>query len=192
MNSAHFLGLLDGPPPVSYVQDSLNDLPSIYPLRVTVALVGAAYRVTFPMEMGDVQPLTMISKAFNQTQTSVEIVRGVSPGPKLALQLDGATTSYLNFRDDNITDAILTEEFQNLFKIRCPPSLNNPQLAPSIVYVEEFESSISSDQTLDVTDVSFCGRGSMRNSTLNLVLETPCPLISCVSLTRSPMEVRSR
>ena len=119
--------------------------------------------------MGDVPPLTFISTAFNQTQTAKEIVRGSPSNSKIAFQLDEATTSYLNFRDDNITDAILTNEFMNLFDIRCPPSLNNPQVTSSIVYVEEFEASSSYDQGLDVTDMAFCGRGALRNSSQSLI-----------------------
>ena len=92
--------------------------------------------------MGDVPPLTYISKLYNQTQSGIEIVRGVPSNSKIAFQLDGATTNYLNFRDDNITDAILESEFKNLFSIRCPPSLNDPQTTTSIIYSEEFESTI--------------------------------------------------
>lgn len=165
-----FIGQLDGPPFPQDVQDALNDLPTISPLSVTVALVGTAYRVTFPVEMGDVPPLTVISVAFNQTQTSVEITRGSASNTKLALQLDGATTSYLNFRDDNITNSILTNEFLNLFTIRCPASLNNPQQTPSIVYAEEFESGNSyNNEVYDIREMAFCGKDSLRNSSQYLV-----------------------
>ena len=161
---------MDGPPFPQEVQDALNDLPTISPLSVTVTLVGTAYRVTFPVEMGDVPPLTVISVAFNQTQTSVEITRGNSSNTKLALQLDGATTNYLNFRDDNITNSILTNEFLNLFTIRCPASLNNPQQTPSIVYAEEFENvNPYNNELYDIRDMAFCGQNSLRNSSQYLV-----------------------
>lgn len=161
---------MDGPPFPQEVQDALNDLPTISPLSVTVVLVGTAYRITFPVEMGDVPPLTVISVAFNQSQTSVEITRGNASNTKLAFQLDGATTTYLNFRDDNITNAILTDEFLNLFTIRCPSSLNNLQQNPSIVYAEEFESGNSYNNELyDIREMSFCGKNSLRNSSQYLV-----------------------
>lgn len=115
--------------------------------------------------MGDVPPFTYISKAYNQTQLGIEIVRGVASNSKVAFQLDGAITNYLNFRDDNITDAILETEFKNLFTIRCPPSLNNLETTLSIVYAEEFESASSYDQTTyGLKDVTFCGRGALRNA----------------------------
>ena len=119
--------------------------------------------------MGDVPLFTVISTAFNQTQTGTEIVRGIASNTMIALQLDGATTSYLNFRDDNITDDILSSEFINLFSIRCPPSLNNPQVTPSIIYMEEFELSSTFDDSYDVTDMAFCGRGALRNSSQYLI-----------------------
>lgn len=162
-------GLLDGPPPPQDIQDALNDLVTIFPLSVTVALVGAAYRVTFPVEMGDVPLFTVISTAYNQTQTSTEIVQGIASNTMIAFQLDGATTDYLDFLDQNITDATITSEFMNLFSIRCPPSLNNINTTQSIVYVEEFEDSGSYDQTFDITDMAFCGRGALRNSSQNLI-----------------------
>ncbi|CAF3595884.1 unnamed protein product [Rotaria sordida] len=164
-----YTGLLDGPPPPQDIQDALNDLPTIFPLSVTVVLVGTAYRVTFPVEMGDVSPFTVISAAYNQTQRATEIVQGIPSNSKIAFQLDGATTSYLNFRDDNITDAILRDEFMNLFNIRCPPSLNNPLTTPSIVYTEEFEVTGSFDESFDIKDMAFCGRGALRNSSQNLI-----------------------
>jgi hypothetical protein len=154
---------------VQDVQDALNDLVTIFPLSVTVALVGIAYRVTFPVEMGDVPLFTVISTAYNQTQTATEIVQGIASNSKIAFQLDGATTSYLNFRGENITDDTLTSEFMNLFNIRCPPSLNNPDTTQSIVYTEEFEASDSYDETFDITDMAFCGRGALRNSSQYLI-----------------------
>ena len=162
-------GLLDGPPQPQYIQDSLNDLPTIFPLSVTVALVGTAYRVTFPVEMGNAPLFTIISTGFNQTQTATEIVQGITSGASIAFQLDGKTTDYLNFRDDNITNDILTSEFINLFNIQCPPSLNNPQTTPAILYTEEFEDSNPFDESYDITNMAFCGRGALRNSSLNLI-----------------------
>ncbi|CAF4657274.1 unnamed protein product [Rotaria sp. Silwood1] len=153
--------LLDGPPFTQFVQDALNDLPTIYPLTVSVALVGTAYRVTFPVEMGDVPPLTVISTGFSGTVNATEIIRGVPSASKIAFQLDGAITNYLNFRDDDITSAILTNEFKNLFNIRCPPSLNDPQVAPTVVYSDEFEEPSPYDDTFTIEDMAFCGRGAV-------------------------------
>ncbi|CAF3294041.1 unnamed protein product [Rotaria sp. Silwood2] len=161
--------LLDGPPFTQFVQDALNDLPTIYPLTVSVALVGTAYRVTFPVEMGDVPPLTVISTGFSGIVNATEITRGVSSASKIAFQLDGAITNYLNFRDDDITSAILTNEFKNLFNIRCPPSLYDPQVAPTIVYSDEFEEPSPYDDTFTIEDMAFCGRGAVRNSTVHIV-----------------------
>lgn len=119
--------------------------------------------------MGDVPSLTVISVEYNQTRNGTEIVPGVSTGLYTAFELDGGVTSYFNFRDDNITDAMLTNEFKALFTIRCPLSLYNDQIAPSIVYSEEFESSGTFDESLDIRDMAFCGRGALRNSSQYLV-----------------------
>ncbi|CAF3773837.1 unnamed protein product [Rotaria sp. Silwood1] len=161
--------LLDGPPQPEVVQEALNDLPTIFPLSVTVALVGTAYRVTFPIEMGDVPLLTVISTAFSRPQTATEIVQGIASGLKIAFRLNGAITNYLNFREDDISETTLETEFMNLFNIRCPPSLNNQQAAPSIVYINEFEISSPYDETFIITDMAFCGRRALTNSNEYLV-----------------------
>ncbi|CAF4003686.1 unnamed protein product, partial [Rotaria magnacalcarata] len=161
--------LLDGPPTPAFIQDALNDLPTIFPFSVTVALVGTAYRVTFPVEMGNVPLLTVISSAYNHSITAVEIVQGITSASQIAFTLDRATTNYMDFINDNITDAILTDQFMNLFNIRCPPSLNNPQVSSSIVYADDFEDVGCSNDTLNIIDMAFCGCGALKDSSQYLV-----------------------
>ncbi|CAF3272452.1 unnamed protein product [Rotaria sp. Silwood2] len=119
--------------------------------------------------MGDVQLLTVISTAFSRPQTATEIVRGIASGLKIAFRLNGATTNFLDFRQDDISETTLRTEFMNLFNIRCPPSLNNQQAAPSIVYINEFEISSPYDETFIITDMAFCGRRALTNSNEYLV-----------------------
>jgi hypothetical protein len=155
-----YLVILDGASMPANVQMALNDLPTIYPLTVSVNLSYTSYQVTFPVEMGDIPLLTIISSAFDSPQNASEIVKGVASGSKLAFELDGATTHFLDLWDDNITDDVLQNEFHELFNIRCPPSLNNQDATPSIVYVDEFETEIVYDETTAITDMAFCGHSS--------------------------------
>ncbi|CAF1349598.1 unnamed protein product, partial [Rotaria sp. Silwood1] len=133
-----YTGVLNGRPTASIVQTALNDLPTIYPLSVRVQSTSTLYIITFPVEMGDVPLLNVISTAVNEPNVT-ETVQGVASGTKLAFQLDGAMTRYLDFVNNNLTEANLTLAINELFTIRCPVSLNNPQATPSIVYVQEFE-----------------------------------------------------
>jgi hypothetical protein len=141
-----YLVILDGTPETDIIEMALNDLPTIYPLQVAVTLVYTSYRVTFPVEMGDVPPLTIISSAFVSPQNATEVVKGNASNLKLAFELDGATTHFLDFWNDEITDEVLQNEFGELFTIRCPPSLNNQEATPSIIYVQEFETGIVYDE----------------------------------------------
>ncbi|CAM4838515.1 unnamed protein product [Rotaria magnacalcarata] len=166
-----YTALLDGPPEATVVQDALNDLPTIFPLSVTVTLVHSAYRVTFPVEMGDVSLLTVISTAFERPQTAAEIVQGIASRSKIAFRLNGATTSYLDFEANAVTESTLRSEFMNLFNIRCPPSLNNRHATPSIVHVNEFEVSNSFNETFNIEDQAFCGRSALTSSRQCLVCE---------------------
>ena len=158
---------------VDYVQSALNDLPTIYPLTVSVVAPYESYVITFPVEMGDVPPLVIISSIFANARNATEIVAGVASGSKLAFQLDGAITKYLDFWNENITNEILQNTFREIFTIRCPPSLNNQQVTPSIVYVNDFETSNSYDETTPLVDSAFCGRNraTYSGSTLSLVTE---------------------
>lgn len=119
--------------------------------------------------MGDVPPLRFISTANNQSRTAIEIVQGVSSNAKIAFELDGMITSYMDFQNNAVTSAILTNEFQNLFSIKCPPSLVNQAATPSIIYAEDFEQVNNYDDQSELRDVAFCGRGSMKTSTQQLV-----------------------
>src|SRR5437868_3613919 len=102
----HLVILQEAPDPV-VVQTALNDLPTIYPLTVTVILDYTSYNITFPVEMGDVPPLTVISWAYTSPQNATVVVKGVASGSQLGFELNGATTHFLDFWNDNITNQIL-------------------------------------------------------------------------------------
>lgn len=158
-----FSGLLNGRPTAATVQASLNDLPTIYPLSVTVTATSTLYIVTFSMEMGDVPLLTVVSNSVNEPNVT-ETVQGVASGTKIAFQLEEAITSYFDFVNTNVTQASLTSALNEIFTIRCPVSLNNPKAVPSIVYVQEFET-CTFDETL-IRSSAFCGQCSSRGNTL--------------------------
>ncbi|CAM2722167.1 unnamed protein product [Rotaria socialis] len=159
-----YTGLLNGQPTAAIVQAALNDLATIYPLSVRVQLTGSFYIITFPIEMGDVPLLNIISTATNQPNIT-ETVQGVASGTKLAFQLDGVTTSYLDLTNSNLTQSNVTSNFNQLFSIRCPVSLNNLQATSSIVYVQEFEANCVYDETR-ITSNAFCGQCSLIGNTL--------------------------
>ncbi|CAM4971603.1 unnamed protein product [Rotaria socialis] len=156
-----YTAMIEGASYASTVEDALNDLPNIYPLAVSVQLVHITYEVTFPIEMGDVSLLTIISTAFNSPQNATETVQGLASNTKLAFRLDGATTKYFDFSNDVITNTMLTNAFDQLFTIRCPPSLNNRQAISSIVYVNEFETGTVYNDSNSITDMAFCGRNAL-------------------------------
>ena len=149
--------MLRDAPNVEMVEMALNDLPTIYPLRVTVRLVFTSYRVTFPVEMGDIPPLSIISSAYNTPRNATEITNGTASGDRLAFELDGAVTHFLDFRNGDITSGGLQTEFKDLFSIRCPSSLNNRAADSSIVYVEEFERTVTYPEDTLLTEKAFCG-----------------------------------
>lgn len=167
------IGLLEGPPHPDLVQEALNDLPTIFPFSVSVALVGSAYRVTFPVDMGDVSSLTIISTAYTSPQNATERVRGLGSGLRLAFRLNGLTTNYLNFGDADITNETLKTEFMSLSDIRCPPSINNAQATPSIMYVNDFEVTRSYDDPFTIRNMAFCGRSALTDLSQPLVIGNP-------------------
>ncbi|CAF4573652.1 unnamed protein product [Didymodactylos carnosus] len=81
------------------VANALNDLPSIYPLQVTVMATslssGTQYQITFPAEMGDGALVNVITTG---TSNVTEIVQGVASGSKCAFQIDGTLTSYIDLQ----------------------------------------------------------------------------------------------
>ncbi|CAF3361993.1 unnamed protein product [Rotaria sp. Silwood1] len=161
-----YTAILEGATDAIIIQDALNDLATIYPLMVTVAFVGTAYEVTFPIEMGDVSLLTIISIAFINPQYVIESVQGVASGTKLAFRLDGATSNYFDFRTGVVTNAMLTNSFNQLFTIRCPPSLYDQQTISSIVYSNEFETANPYDDSIIITNMAFCGRDALTSGYL--------------------------
>jgi len=48
------LGSFTGRPTAAAIQAALNDLPTVYPLTVSVSATSTLYTITFPVEMGDV------------------------------------------------------------------------------------------------------------------------------------------
>ncbi|CAF3962866.1 unnamed protein product [Rotaria sp. Silwood2] len=166
MHNNEYLAILEGATDAIVIQDALNDLATIYPLMVTVAFVGIAYEVTFPIEMGDVSLLTIISTAFINPQYAIESVQGVASGTKLAFRLDGATSSYFDFRTSVVTNVMLANAFNQLFTIRCPPSLYDQQATSSIVYSNEFETANPYNDSIITSNMAFCGRGALTSDYL--------------------------
>ena len=91
------------------LEEALNNLPTLYLSNwpVTVSLAFTSYRMTFPVEMGDVPPLVMISNGLADPLNATELVKGVGSGSRLAFDLDGAMTHFLDFENDEITGDIL-------------------------------------------------------------------------------------
>ena len=155
-----FLGLLDYPS-AAVLERALNDLPTIYPLQVTVTLF-TSYRIRFPIEMGDVPLLTIIS-SFNTNQNNVTVIQqGIADGSRIAFELDGSITNYIDFSADiPPTNMMLENELKSLFAIRCPSSLIDKAADSSIVYADDFEtSSIYYNTVNDLLTNAFCGRSS--------------------------------
>jgi hypothetical protein len=149
------------PTPVA-IQIALNDLPTIAPLSVSVSATSTLYIITFPAEMGDVPLLTCISSSTN-APNATEVVQGVASGSKIAFALDGQLTNYVDFTT-NVTNTSLYTTINNLFGIRCPPSINNPTVTPSIVYLQDFENCVYDDTP--VTTNAFCGQCSSNTNIL--------------------------
>ena len=143
------------------IQAALNDLPTIYPLSVLVEATSTLYRITFPQEMGNVPLLTCISSASSQPNIT-ELTQGIESGTKVAFELDGQLTDYVDFVNTNVTQAQLTTLFNSLFSIQCPPSLIDPHSTPSIVYAQDFETNCVFDET-PITTNAFCGQCSLND-----------------------------
>ena len=112
--------------------------------------------------MGNVPLITCVSTSPNQP-TVTELVQGVASGGKLAFALDGQLTNYINYTA-NVTQAQILQSIKNIFGIQCPPSINNPQATPSIVYSQDFENCVY-DET-PVTTNAFCGQCSFNGNSL--------------------------
>ena len=151
-------------PSAEYLEEALNDLPTIYPLRVTVTVPHSSYLVTFPNDMGDVPLLTIISDGSLGPLNSTEKVKGVPTGSKLGFELDGSTTRMIHIEQtDQDTQSTLQYEFDRLFRFQCPPSLYDPASTSSIVYSDDFEL----NNPYSSRD-AFCGRRSV-NSYYSLI-----------------------
>lgn len=158
------IAILTGRPTAAVVQAALNDLPSIYPLSVTVEATSTLYLVRFPTAMGDVPLLTCIGSSSNQANIT-EMTAGVASGEKVAFVLDGQVSSYVDFVNTNVTQTTLKSVLNELFSIRCPPSLNDPLSTPSIVYAQDFELNCVFDETSIRTN-AFCGQCSSNDNSL--------------------------
>lgn len=161
-----FSAVIDGAPTTDYVQRALNSLPTIYPKQVTVALQYDSYRVTFPSEMGDVPPFTIISPSFSSPRNATEIQKGVSASSESVVELDGATSRYMDFTSSTFNGQVFETEFLRLFVIKCPASLYDQEFDSSIVYVNDFESYGSSNVGYKLTDLAFCGQNSITHGYL--------------------------
>jgi len=159
-----YTAIQTGRPTAVALQAALNDLPTIYPLRVTVAATSSLYTITFPAEMGDVPLLTCISSSLNSPNVT-EVTAGVDSGSKIAFALDGQLTDYIDFVNTNVTQAALRQAFNNIFSIQCPPSINDQTATPSIAYIQDFESNCVYDET-PITTQAFCGQCSYNGNSL--------------------------
>ncbi|CAF3431137.1 unnamed protein product [Rotaria sp. Silwood1] len=153
-----FRATFTGRPTATTIQTALNDLPSIFPLTVSVSATSTLYFITFPIAMGDVPLLTCISLSSNIPNIT-EVTQGVSSGSKLFFSLNDQFTNSIDFINTNITQTNLLTLFNNLFSIRCPPSINNAQITSSIVYVQDYETNCIYDTT-PITINAFCGQCS--------------------------------
>lgn len=136
----------------------MNDLPSIAPLTVSVTATSSLYYITFPIEMGNVELLSCISSS-SMMPNITEIIQGVSSGSIVSFSLDDQYTNPINFADETINQTSLLTVFNSLFTIRCPPSINNMALTSSIVYLRDYETSCTYDET-SITTNAFCGQCS--------------------------------
>lgn len=118
--------------------------------------------VTFPPEMGNVPLLTCVSTSPN-APIVIEVVQGVASGSKIAFELDGQLTDYIDYTA-NVTQAQIYASFNNIFGIQCPPSIIDPQ-TPTVVYARDFESNCVYDET-PVTMNAFCGQCSSNGNTV--------------------------
>ena len=158
------LAILTGRPTTSVLQAALNDLPTISPLSVSVSATSTVYYITFPVELGNVPLLICISSS-STPPIITEITQGISSGTKLFFSLDDQFTNPIDFLTTSITQTNLLAIFNNLFSIRCPPSINNAAITPSIVYVQDFESNCYYDET-PIKLNAFCGQCSYIGNTL--------------------------
>lgn len=113
--------------------------------------------------MGDVPLMTCASTSPN-LPSIVEVVQGVASGSKIAFELDGQLTNYIDYTA-NLTQAQISASFNRIFGIQCPPSINNPTTTPSISYAQDFESNCVYDET-PVTTNAFCGQCSSNGNTI--------------------------
>ncbi|CAF3091006.1 unnamed protein product [Rotaria socialis] len=158
-----YTALLTGQPTTDVVEAALNDLPTIYPHTVTVTATSTLYIITFPSEMGNVPLVTCISTSGNAPVIN-ETVQGVASNTAIAFSLNGMTTDYIDFTT-NVTQANLMAQFNKLFSILCPISINNAQATQSIVYLQDFETGCVFDET-NIRSNAFCGQCSLTSNTL--------------------------
>ena len=156
------LGSFTGRPTAAAIQAALNDLPTVYPLTVSVSATSTLYTITFPVEMGDVPLLTCISSSTN-APVIIETTQGVASETKVAFELDGQLSDFVDLTATNQTQ--LKDTLNKMFGIRCPPSINNRQATPGIVYAQDYETNCVYDAT-SVTTNAFCGQCSYNGNTL--------------------------
>ncbi|CAF1300760.1 unnamed protein product, partial [Adineta ricciae] len=159
-----YTALLNGRPMAADVQAAVNDLPTIYPLSVSVTATSTLYIITFPVEMGNVPLVTCISTATNSPNVT-ETTQGVASGSQIAFEVDGQLTNYIDFQNNAPSSSNLQSIFNQVFSIQCPVSLNNPQAAPSIVYLQDFETNCYYDET-KIESIAFCGQCSQITNTV--------------------------
>ena len=113
--------------------------------------------------MGDVPLLTCISTS-PQLPNITKTVTGVASGSKVAFELDGQLTDYIDFVNTNITQADLYSKVNDLFSIRCPPSITASD-SETVAYFQDFESNCVYDET-PITTNAFCGQCSLNGNQL--------------------------
>ena len=120
--------------------------------------------IRFPVEMGDVPLLKCISSS-PMGPNVTETTQGIASGSKVAFEFDGQLTEYIDFINTNMTQASLRTMINNVFTIRCPPSINDARATPSITLVRDFESDCIYDDN-PITDNAFCGQCSYMGNNL--------------------------
>lgn len=154
---------------IQEVESALNDLPTIYPLSVRVSFEHVSYRITFPISMGNVSPLVLISRATSNPTNATEITQGPESSSHVAFELDGRITQYIDLSNINDRSSDINNKIRDLFAIRCPPSLYDQDSTNTIVYSNEFENGYTHDDSQMSSDQCFCGRAALSGTTGILV-----------------------
>ncbi|CAF0756351.1 unnamed protein product [Brachionus calyciflorus] len=142
------------------IQSALNDLPTLGPNSVTVAIDASTtdtnlkiFTVTFSSSYGDVP---LIESGIDYDSLSVvEVQSGIPNGINVQLTIQNQTTPLFNIYD---TQANIKKSIDSFFGIRCPLSIISP-IGNEAHSKFDFENECTeSDKPLE--EIAFCGRCS--------------------------------